>query len=357
MSPSEKKPASTRLATAVPGALSAALFIGAVAFGSTNFRPAAQPGPEADVASAQQEGAPQFGATVAGLRRDRFTQDPTPHEPTKSEAPAEKVTEPRPTAKPAPTEAAKEETKPAEQPKQEPSFKPAPAPVETTKPAPAPQEPAPANPTALTLEAWAKETKAKLAWTPYGGEGFEYYKVVRSADTHVTWPASGDDEVVGVIGDPNAPWHVDKPACGMAWNYAVFAVRHGDGGYVTLAASNVASVTTACAAQPEPIAVQPLAFQVVATQGGGISLSWEACRSEKFVAYKVVRSAIHADPRFPLNDGTELITVIGDPNQTGFTDAAVAAGQTWTYRVVAVTNGDGGYVPVCETAAISAAAQ
>ena len=346
MTPSEKKPSTTRLATAVPGALGAVLLIGAVAFGASSLRSAARES-AAPAAASVPDAEPQFGSTVAALRRNEFKQDPNPHKPAKTEAPKA-------------TEAPEAEAKVAEQPKAEPTAEPKPAPVETKKPAPAPTvkpAPAPTNPAALVLEAWAKETKAKLAWTPFSGEGFEYFKVVRSADAHVTWPASGDDQVVGVIGDPNAPWYVDKPACGVTWNYAVFAVRHGDGGYVTLAASNGASVTTACAPAPAPIVVKPLAFQLNVGPGAGITLSWEACWSDGFIAYKIVRSAVNADPRYPLNDGTELIGVIGDPNATVFTDTAVAAGQTWIYRVVAVTDQGAGYVPLCETAAMSATAQ
>src|SRR3989337_1584607 len=103
--------------------------------------------------------------------------------------------------------------------------------------------------------------------------------------------------------------------------------------------------------------VKPIAFALNVLPGQGIQLSWEACWSDGFVAYKVVRSGVHADPRFPLNDGTGLIAVIGDPNQTVFTDTAVNAGETWTYRVVAVTDGGSGYVPLCETAAMAATAQ
>jgi len=355
MSPSEKKPTSTRLATAVPGALSAVLLIGAVAFGATSLRPAAgdQAGEPAKPASAEAPAKPEFGATVAGLRRNAFKQDPTPQLPRKTEAAkAEQKEEPKPEA----TEVAKEEPKPAEQPKQEPTAKPQPAPVEAKKPAPT-VNPAPANPTALVLEAWAQDTKAKLGWTPFGGEGLEYYKVVRSPDTHIEFPTSGDDVVVGAIGDPNTPWHVDKPSCGTPSSYAVFAVSKSNGAYVVLATSNVVTVTTTCAPAPAPIEVQPLAFQLNVMLGQGIQLSWEACWNDRFAYYKVVRSGVHGDPRFPLNAGTELITVIGDPNQTVFVDAAVVAGQTWAYRVVAVKDAGGSYYPLCETPAMSATAQ
>ena len=163
--------------------------------------------------------------------------------------------------------------------------------------------------------------------------------------------------MIGAIGDVTAPYAADKPACATPWRYAVFAVRHGDGGYVTLAASNVVTVATACAPEPTPIQVKPLALALQVAPGAGIGLSWEACTADGFKAYKVVRSKVNPDPRFPLNDGTELIAVIGDPGQTSLLDGAVEAGEVWTYRVVAVTATDHGYVPICQTPAIAATAQ
>ncbi|HJP70788.1 MAG TPA: hypothetical protein VJ975_03645 [Candidatus Limnocylindria bacterium] len=351
MSVSEKKPA-THLATAVPGALGAALLIGAVAFGASSLRSAAnhaanQAGQQ-PAASAAVMHEVAFGANVANERRDAFKPDPKPH-PAKGGAPATETKTDPPKDEPVKTDA----PKPAEQPKTEPTAKP--KPVETTKPVPT-QKPAPAQ-GVLALQGWPKDSRAKLSWTAFGGEGFEYYKVVRSGDTMITWPTTADDVLAGVISDRNSPFFADKPPCGTPWSYAVFAVRHGESGYVVLAVSNVVTVTTTCAPAPEPIVVKPIALSVNVLPGQGIQLSWEGCWSDKFVAYKVVRSSWNPDPRFPLNDGAELIGVIGDPNQTGFVDTSVAAGQTWTYRVLAVTNGDGGYVPICETAAMAATAQ
>src|SRR5687768_13403613 len=176
MTPSEKKPSTTRLAAAVPGALGAVLLIGAVAFGASSLRSVARDS-AAQAAASAPDTQPEFGAAVAALRRNEFKQDPNPQQPKQTEA---AKTEPAKTEAPKATEAPKEEAKVAEEPKVEPTAKPKPAPVETKKPAPAPTvkpAPAPANPAALVLEAWAKETKAKLAWTPFSGEGFEYFKV------------------------------------------------------------------------------------------------------------------------------------------------------------------------------------
>lgn len=355
MSPSEKKPVSTRLATAVPGAFGAALLIGAVAFGATSLRSAAEQAAAGRAEAPTVDVEPVFGATVAQERRDSYTHDPRPKPESTKPAEEPKATE---NAKPAEQPKATEAAKPAEQPKVEPTAKPKPAP-ETTKPAPTEKPapaPAPAQPGSLVLTGWAQETKAKLSWSPYAAGGFAYYKVVRSGDTMVTFPTSGDDVLVGAV-DPSATMAGDKPSCGTPWSYAVFAVAKSNGAYLVLAASNVVTVTTACAPPPPTVEVKPIGLTVSALPGVGIQLSWEGCWREGFVAYKVVRSGSHSDPRFPLNDGTELIAAIGDPNQTGFVDTAVSAGQAWAYRVVAVMKYDGSYLPLCESAAVVGTAQ
>lgn len=347
MSPSEKKPrARTHLTAAVPGALGAVLLIGAVAFGATALRGMAG---TSEVPSATTV-EPVVGFAVANARAAQTKHDPdaqsaTPTSEEKGATPSAKAT-----LTPDPAQA-----KPATV---EPIASPKPQPIPTAKPAPtkAPAPP-PSNPTALVLEGWAKDSRAKLAWKPYQGTGFEHYKVVRSGDGMVTWPTTGGDELVGVIGDPSATWFADKPPCGTPWFYAVFAVRGSDAGYVVLAASNVVSITTACAPEPTPVVVKPLDGQAQAVAGQGILLTWQAYAGDGFSAYKVVRSLTNADPRYPLNDGTELIGVIGDPWQTSFLDTSVTAGQTWTYRVLAVTSGPDGHVVIGETPAVSATAQ
>ncbi len=356
MTPSEKKPGSIRLAASAPGALTAVLLVGAVAFGATGLRSSqtADPTPKPAVQAAfVHDSHPKT------TNEHKASEEPMPTTapkatatPTKPAKQAKETKEPKATATPTKEPEAKKPT-PA------PTAKPQPA--STKKPAPTQKpKPVPTTPVALALEGWAKETKAKLAWKPYTGDGFEYYKVVRSADATVTWPTTGGDELVGVISDRNAPWLADRPSCGKAWSYRVFAVRHGDAGYVTLGASNVVSVTVACAPAPtpapEPPVVLPLAFQAAVSPGVGIGLGWQACAADGFTYYKVVRSQVNADPRFPLNDGTELIAVIGDAAQTQFVDTDVTAGETWHYRVVAVSKRDGSYLPICQTAVAAATA-
>lgn len=341
----DKMRPTTRLAS-VPGAFGAVLLIGAVAFGATTLRDGATQAATTAGASPNADAAPDVATTLATTPATDRAPDPNAPEPKPAWTPDRpKAT---PTAMPIPTEQPK--------PKPEPTPNTATSkPVSTKQPAPT-QKPKPPT-TTLALEGWAKETKVKLAWTPYVGDGFEYYKVVRSGDASVTWPPTGDDELIAAISDRSAPYAADKPPCATPWRYAAFAVRHGTNGYVTLAPSNVVTVTVACAPEPTPVEVKAIGFELVVKPGEGINLAWDQCTADGFAAYKVVRSTVNPDPRFPLNDGTELVAVIGDPGQTAFVDTAVSAGETWTYRVVAVTATDHGYVPICQTAAASATAQ
>ena len=347
--PTPDKLGATRLVAAVPGAFTAVLLVGAVAFGASTLRSAA---PAAESAAPAAPAAQPAGAA-----------DPTPKvriavavdldnaDPKPTATPAK----PKPAATPKPKPSPEEETKQDEQPVATAKPIPAPAPPKATdKPKPAP---APADPVALVLEGWPKDGKVKLAWKPYAYEGFEYYKVVRSTDATVTWPAGAGDTVIGVIGDPKAPWWADKPACGVASSYRVFAVRAGELGYVTLGASNVVTVTVPCAPDPTPHETKPIGLWAEVRPGEGVKLAWDACAVDGFIAYKVVRSLTNPDPRYPLNDGTELIAAIGDPGQTHLLDAAVTAGQTWTYRVLAVGEGSDGKIILCQSAAVAATAQ
>jgi hypothetical protein len=222
---------------------------------------------------------------------------------------------------------------PADEPKDEPTDEP------KDKPA---SEPAPSSD--LGLEAFVNFDLGKIVveWSAFTGD-FEKYKLVRSSDSNATWPLGDGDQLVGVIGPDGGTRFVDTSApCNTELHYRVFAVRHSGEGYLVLASSNVDGVLRECSdAPPEPTA---LGFELARTPDG-VKLSWEACGSETFVAYKIVRSATNANPTYPLNDGTELIGVIGDHTTTMFVDTNVEVGQTWTYRVLSMgQNGDGWYV-------------
>jgi hypothetical protein len=347
--PTRDKLGSTRLVAAAPGALTAVLLVGAVALGATTLRsaaPAAEPTAPAAAAAPSADAADPTPKPRISVAIDLDNADPKP---------TATPVKPKPAATPKPKPSPEEETKKAEQPvaPAKPKAEPAP-PKATDKPKPAP---APAEPVALALEGWPKDGKVKLAWKPYAHEGFEYYKVVRSTDATVTWPAGAGDTVIGVIGDAKAPWWADNPACGVAASYRVFAVRSGEGGYVTLGASNVVTLTVPCAPEPTPHETKPIGLSAEVRPAEGIKLAWDACAVDGFIAYKVVRSLTNPDPRYPLNDGTELIAAIGDPGQTHLLDAAVTAGETWTYRVLAVGEGSEGKIILCQSVAVAATAQ
>jgi hypothetical protein len=327
-------------------AFAAIFMVSVITFGATSIRPmTADRQPDGAAAAAQQDPAspeadgpalgngsldgpregPKDGPATEPDVMDGKEGDEHPWQPPKDGAE-------EPTDEPAPTEEPKhEEPAPTEKP-----YEPDP-----TKP---PQETG-----TLGLEAWTKEGHVKLAWSKYGGDGFEYYKVVRSKDATVKWPLGEGDELVGVIGDRFSPWFADSAPCGTEWHYRVFAVRHTEDGYKVLAASNVAGAYLACDEPPaDPV---KLAFEVKQVDGG-VKLTWEQCSSGDFVAYKVVRSKVHDNPTFPLNDGTQLIAVFENHEVTAFKDTDVAAGQTWTYRVYSMArNGDGGWVVLGLTAA------
>ena len=233
-----------------------------------------------------------------------------------------------------------------EQPKDPPTNPPVEEPKE--EPTDPPADPAPSG--TLQLSAFIGDYgKITVEWSAYTGD-FEKYKLVRSTDAAATWPLGEGDTLVGVIGAGGETRFVDGGApCGIELHYRVFAVRHDTDGYVVLASSNVDGAMRECVAPPTPTA---LAMEI--SQGpGGVTLSWQACTADGFAVYKVVRSATNPDPVYPLNDGTQLIGVIGDAGVTGFTDTAVAPGQTWTYRVLCMGNTGGGWFALALTAAIT----
>ncbi|MEX1072872.1 MAG: hypothetical protein WED86_04155 [Chloroflexota bacterium] len=319
------------LTGSIINAVAALLMIGAITFGATVIRPMTADR-DATTASATDDGAP---AGNAGEPKDEPKDEPK-GDANGSEAndDADKfkdVDENYPTWKPSneeePKEEPKEETK--EEPKDEPKGYPKP-------------DPAPSGPMTLQANFNADKGKIVVKWTAFGGD-FEKYKLVRSSDSHVTWPEGEGDTLVGAVG-PDGNYFIDYDApCNTEVYYAVFAVRHGEEGYVVLGSSNVDGALRACSNEP-PAEPKAMGFELM-QHDGGVKLAWEQCSSEAFVAYKVVRSATNADPKYPLNDGTELIGVVGDPGATMFFDSSVEPGQTWTYRVLSMgQNGDGWYV-------------
>ncbi|HET9497553.1 MAG TPA: hypothetical protein VFP83_04440 [Candidatus Limnocylindria bacterium] len=317
----------TRLGVSLPTAIGALLFAGAIAFGSGMVgAPSAGQG--------SQEGVAQGGdyRGHGGLNPGQGQDKPKPpaydHPDKQQPDPVTPKPEPQP-------EQPKPETEQQQQPKPE---------QQPDKPKP----PAPSGP--MQLQAQSGLGKVKLTWSKFAGEGFGYYKIVRSTDAAVAWPLGSGDTLVGWTHDPYQNWFKDFPPCGTAFSYRVFAVTGDASGYQVLSASNVVTGTAQCEAPPpDPT---PMAF-TVSVVDGGVALVWEKCTADGFMAYKVVRSQTNADPMYPLNGGTELIAAIGDPNVTSLVDTNVASGQTWTYRVLSMANNGSGWYPIGLTPAVS----
>jgi hypothetical protein len=322
------------LTGSIINALAAVLMIGAITFGATVIRPMTADR-DATTASATDDGAP---AGNGDEPKDEPKGDANGGEAHDGDADKFKdVDENYPEWKPSNDEEPKEE--PKDEPKEEPKDEPKEEPKDDPKPDTAPS----GN---LSLEAFFNADKGKVVveWTAFTGD-FEKYKLVRSYDGAVSWPEGEGDELVGVIGPDGETRFLDYNApCNKELHYRVFAVRHGENGYVVLASSNVDGVLTECVEEQPPADPKAMGFELMQHEGG-VKLAWEQCSSEAFVVYKVVRSATNANPLYPLNDGTELIGVVDDPGATMFFDSNVEPGQTWTYRVLSMgQNGDGWYV-------------
>jgi len=237
------------------------------------------------------------------------------------------------------------ESEPTDEPEPEPEATPKPDPVDEPDPTDKPDatdEPSDEPSDGIQLEAFVgEEGKIVVKWLPFEGD-FEKYKIVRSTDSDPSWPTGEGDELIAAIGRDDLTRFTDGSApCGVELHYRVFAVRHGEEGYVVVAASNADGVYREC---PEPPAdPSPMGFEVFVADNG-IKLHWEACTDDAFVAYKVVRSATNESPMFPLHDGDELLAAIGDKNQTWFLDENVEPGQTFTYRVLSLGEGPDGWV-------------
>jgi hypothetical protein len=198
------------------------------------------------------------------------------------------------------------------------------------------------------------EGKVLVDWSACSAAGFDYYKVVRSKDATVTFPAGDYDVLIAAVGPDGetAAWDKDVPG-GKTLYYRVFCVDKSEAGYAVLAATATKSVTTPVPApKPTPV-VYTMGFNVQVT-AEGVVLGWEACGSDGFSYYKVTRSRIDNPSYFPWTDGTEVIAVIENSGTTTFVDAPPEGG-TWYYRIQSIGHWDGQKVLLGQTPAQSVA--
>jgi hypothetical protein len=185
----------------------------------------------------------------------------------------------------------------------------------------------------MSLALSIKEGAIYVDWSGCEADGAEVYKVVRSSNSTVSWPAGEGDTLIAAIGigEATATWDEHAPAGKKAW-YRVFCVRHTDDGYKVLVASAVRYIV-APAGEPAP---KPSAMWIeVKAEGGSVVVHWEACGGESFSHYRVVRKV----------DGvSSVVTEIEDPGVTTWVDDSVEAGKTYKYLVQSKGVIDGSYV-------------
>ncbi|MEW5990177.1 MAG: hypothetical protein AB1736_02375 [Chloroflexota bacterium] len=219
-------------------------------------------------------------------------------------------------------------------------------------PAPTPKpKPIDGDGAAMSISVVIKEGHPFIDWSACGVD-FDYYKVVRSSDSTVTWPVGDNDQkvaAVGVDGETKA-WDSNAPG-GTKVYYRVFCIRETESGSVAVAATAVKGIQTPeTEPAPDPVA---LGFEVDVT-GEGVVLHWEGCSSDVFAFYKVVRSFTNDNPSYlPGTDGTQVIGVIENRNTTQLTDGAVESGDTIYYRVQAIGYWYGSKILLGQTAVIA----
>ena len=295
----------------VPGAIAAALLVGALAFG-------ANLGLSGAARDAVQASAPPVAAVEAD--RDGATDavtEPDGVEPTKAPE-----TEPG--------------GEPTEEPDAEPTDKPDATAEPTDKPTPKPE---PTDKPVLDLGLAAKEGAVVIEWSACRVDGAEVYKVVRSADSAVRWPRGDGDELAAVveIGGSTRVLDDGAPAGKEAW-YRVFCVRHTEDGYRVLAASETGSIVAPEPA-PEPTpkpTPETCAMAIEAgVDGGAVVLHWDACEVDGFSHYRIVRKA----------DGEgSLLGEVGEMGSTTYVDETAEPGVTYHYLVQAKGLIEGEYV-------------
>jgi len=152
---------------------------------------------------------------------------------------------------------------------------------------------------------------------------------VRSYDDTITWPAGDNDSGIAAveIGGERRAWDKDAKGGKVAY-YRVFCVNKTEDGYKVLAASKVASIKVPVREEPTPKPTPEVAaLWIEAGQDGdAVVVTWEACDSDGFDHYRVIRKA----------DGeANVIAEIGDQGTTAFVDDDVEVGGTYKYMVMA----------------------
>lgn len=326
----DSRRATVRFGVSVPGAVGAALLIGAIAFGA-NLGLTGSRSDDGDGSASSPDGKV---AVVDDTKDAEPTKEPKPTpEPTTKPTPAPEDAD---GAKEPEVEEPTKAPEPTKKPTPEPTKKPEPKPTE--KPAPKPTE-KPVEKPVLEIAVVAKEGSIVVKWSACEVDGADYYKVVRSTDSTVKWPTGDGDTLIGAVemGGTLKAWDGDVKPGKKVW-YRVFCVNATEDGYKVLAASGAKAIV-APESEPKPTpkpTPEVSAMWIEAGQdGASVVVTWEACGSDGFSHYRIIRKV----------DGEGgVIAEIDDAGTTAFVDDAVEPGQTYTYLVQAKGQIDGEWV-------------
>lgn len=206
--------------------------------------------------------------------------------------------------------------------------------IVTPEPPPLPKpDEEPTSPPALGLTLAVKEGVIYIDFTECKVAGADYYKVVRSSDSTVKWPAGSNDTVVAAveIGGKTAAWDKGAPAGKKAW-YRVFCVNKTEDGYKVVNSSPVRGIV-APAEKPAP---EPKAMWIeVTVEGGHVVVHWEGCGGDLFSHYRILRKT---------GDSTAVVAEIENAGTTTWVDESVEVGGTYKYLVQAKGTIEGSWV-------------
>ncbi len=203
-------------------------------------------------------------------------------------------------------------------------------PAEDSDPKPDPDE-EPSGP--IAVELGIEDGHPVISWASCEGLDFDYYKVVRSTDSTVSWPAGSGDELVAAVerGGYRKAWDKSAAHGDKVW-YRVFCVRKTEAGYKVVNASATKGIEVPEEAPPpDPIS---LGLEADVDDEGKVVLTWSVCEVDGFAFYKVVRSDWNDNPSYlPWTEGSEVIGVVSGMYDTEWHDGAPESGETAWYRV------------------------
>ena len=299
----------TRMAVSVPGAVTGALLITALAFGAATRLTAPPIGSESGESTTAAGGETATeGETVTGDADDPGSA-----------------------------------TEPGEEPVTEPTDKP------VTEPA---TEPAPVDPASISIALRFGDGRVMISWGTCERDGFVVWKVVRSLDGKPTWPLGSGDKLVAASENEalRSVKNGDLPAGKTVW-YRVYALVERNGERVVGCVSRIADIRIPAPEPkptPEPVEIGTLALTVTLGDGKPF-VNWSDCSGD-WDLYKVVRST-DSTVSWPKGEGDSLAAVVGKDGETTFRDGDAPAGKKVWYRVFCVRQTEAGYKVVAASVA------